>query len=362
MAELLEYKCPNCGGALEFSSSEQKVICPFCDSTFEMEELLKYDEVLKNAVEDDMRWKKVPSDQYQNIESDGLCAYVCTSCGGEVVGDSVMAATSCPFCGNPVVVMDQFTGMLKPDLVIPFKLSKEDAKKALRTHYEGKKLLPDVFKDENHIDEIKGLYVPFWLFDADADANVKYRATRVRMWSDYRYNYTETSFFSVLRSGTLGFQGVPVDGSSKIGDDMMESVEPFDLSQAVDFQTAYLAGYLADKYDVSSEVSIERANERIRNSTEQTFATTVNGYTTVAKDSSTVKLSDTKVKYALLPVWFLNTKWNDNYYYFAMNGQTGKFVGNLPCDKKKYRRWLFLLTAGLGLALAAMIHLLWFFF
>lgn len=106
-------------------------------------------------------------------------------------------------------MMGQFTGALKPDYVIPFKLDKEAAKKALLKHYEGKRLLPKVFKDQNHIDEIKGVYVPFWLFDADADANVRYKATRVRTWSSGNYDYTETSFYSVVRAGNIGFERVP---------------------------------------------------------------------------------------------------------------------------------------------------------
>ena len=116
------------------------------------------------------------------------------------------------------------------------------------------------------------MYVPFWLFDADADAHVRYKATRVRAWSDSNYNYTETSYFSVIRSGNIGFKRVPVDGSTKMADDLMESIEPFDFSDAVDFQTAYLAGYLADKYDVDAQQSIDRANQRIRQSTTDAFA------------------------------------------------------------------------------------------
>ena len=142
----------------------------------------------------------------------------------------------------------------------------------MKKHYSGKKLLPKVFKDENHIDEIRGVYVPFWLFDADADAHIRYKATRVRAWSDSDYNYTETSFFSVVRGGSIGFQRVPVDGSSKMPDVLMESIEPFYFEDAVDFHTAYLAGYLADKYDVDAEASVERANERIKNSTADAFA------------------------------------------------------------------------------------------
>ena len=111
-------------------------------------------------------------------------------------------------------------------------------------HLEGKKLLPKIFKDQNHIDEIRGIYVPFWLFDTEADANIRYRGTRTRFWSDSRYDYTETSFYLINRGGSIGFEKVPVDGDSKIPDDLMESIEPFEISEAVAFQPAYLAGVL----------------------------------------------------------------------------------------------------------------------
>ena len=77
----------------------------------------------------------------------------------------------------------QFAGQLKPDLIIPFQLTKEDAKNALKEHYKGKRLLPKIFKDENRINEIKGVYVPFWLYDTDSQASIRYKATRVRVWS-----------------------------------------------------------------------------------------------------------------------------------------------------------------------------------
>ncbi len=351
MAGLQEYKCPCCGGAIAFDSSLQKMKCPYCDTEFEMETLQGYDEQLNNEKEDDMTWDTNAGTEWLEGETDGMRVYVCKSCGGEIVGDENMAATSCPFCGNPVVVMGNFTGSLKPDLVIPFKLDKEAAKAALNKHVQGKKLVPKVFKDQKHINEIKGIYVPFWLFDAEADADLRFRGTRVRSWSDSRYNYTETSYYSIIRAGSLAFSGVPVDGSSKMPDDLMESIEPYDLSQAVDFQTAYLAGYLADKYDINAEQSVDRANERVKYSTEQVFANTVHGYTTVVPESSSVRLYNGKAKYALYPVWLLNTEWNGVTYTFAMNGQTGKFVGNLPVDKKEKGKW-FAIAAVIGAVVA----------
>ena len=359
MTTLQQYKCPCCDGAIEFDSALQKMKCPYCGNEFEMETLQSYDDALNKQQADNMNWDTSAGCEWQPGETDGLRVYACNSCGGEIVCDESTAATSCPFCGNPVVMMGQFSGDLKPDYVIPFKYDKKAAMEALKKHYGGKKLLPKVFAEENHIDEVKGVYVPVWLFDADADTNIRYKATKIRTWSDSSYYYTETSFYSVNRSGSIGFERVPVDGSTKMDDALMESIEPFDFNGAVDFQTAYLAGYLADKYDVDSEQSINRANERIKRSAENAFASTVQGYATVTPEYSSVSLQNGVAKYALYPVWLLNTTWNGNKYSFAMNGQTGKLVGDLPLDKAAYRKWLFGITAVAGAVAFAVSYLMW---
>ena len=359
MSQLNEYKCPCCGGAISFDSGIQKMKCPYCDTEFEMETLKSYDDDLNAEGEEKMEWDTPAGSQWQEGEADGMRVYICNSCGGEIMGDETLAATKCPYCDNPVVMKGQFTGELKPDFVIPFKMDKNQAKAALNLHLKGKRLLPKIFKDQNHIDEIKGVYVPFWLFDADADADARYRATRVSKWSDSNYIYTKTSFYSLYRAGTLGFDRIPVDGSTKMADDLMESIEPFDFSEAVDFQTAYLAGYLADKYDVDAENSISRANDRVRKTTEQTFRDTARGYATVVPESVKVRLSNGSAKYALYPVWLLNTTWQGKTYTFAMNGQTGKFVGDLPLDKAAYKRWLFGLTGGIAAACLLLSWIMW---
>lgn len=359
VSELQEYKCPCCGGAVAFDSSIQKMKCPYCDTEFEMETLAALDDVLNNETSDDMKWESNAGGEWQDGETEGLRVYVCKSCGGEIVADETTGASSCPFCGNPIVMTGQFAGNLKPDYVIPFKLDKKAAVSALKKHYGGKRLLPKVFSDQNHIDEVKGVYVPFWLFDADADAQVRYKASKVRTWSDSRYNYTETSYFMVHRAGTIGFDRVPVDGSTKMEDKLMESIEPYRFDDAVDFQTAYLAGYLADKYDVDAEESIERANERIRRSTEKAFADTVVGYADVIPENTNIQLHKGSVKYALYPVWILNTSWNGEKYTFAMNGQTGKLVGDLPLDKGAAKRWQFMISAAVTAGAFVLSWLLW---
>ena len=283
--------------------------------------------------------------------------YVCRSCGGEVLCDESTAATHCPYCDSPVVMKERLANTLRPDLVIPFKLDKAAAKEALQKHISGKVLLPKCFKSENRIDRIQGMYVPFWLYDADTDGDVTFRATRVRRWSDSNYNYTETKYYDVRRAGTMQFEAVPVDASTKMANELMESIEPYDLSQAVDFQSAYLAGYIADKYDVESDVTQSRAEERIRTSTADTLRSTVTGYDTVSLTASDIQFQDMRVRYALLPVWILSTKYQGKDYTFAMNGQTGKMVGDLPMDKTAYWLWFAGISA-IGTALAYLLGML----
>ncbi|MBQ9413761.1 MAG: hypothetical protein IJU16_01395 [Clostridia bacterium] len=351
MAQTMQYKCPCCDGKIEFDSGIQQMKCPYCDTTFDVETLKSRDAALnEQAPEEELKLDAAVGGEWGADEAEQMVTFTCQSCGGELITDNTTAATSCPFCGNPVMLMSRMSGTLRPDYVIPFKLDKAAAKAGLMKHLEGKRLLPKVFKDQNHLDEIKGVYVPFWLFDADADADMRYRATQVRTWSDSKYIYTERKVYIATRVGKIGYQHVPVDGSEKMADDLMESIEPFDFSQAVDFQTAYLSGFLADRYDVTAEASVDRANARMRRSVEQSFAETVQGYSSVETESANVHLKNAQAKYALYPVWLLNTTWNGKQYTFAMNGQTGKFVGDLPMDKAAYWRWFGIIAGAVTAA------------
>ncbi len=362
MAGLQEYKCPCCGGAIAFDSSLQKMKCPFCDTEFEMQTLLDYDKELSADNQDDMNWNSDSVESWMAGEDENMRVYVCKSCGGTIVGDENMAASSCPFCDNPIVVMGQVAGELKPDYIIPFKLDKEAAKAKLKEHFKGKKLLPKVFSSQNHLDEIKGIYVPYWLFDSKAVAKTRYRGTKTTHWTDKENSYTKVSYYAIMRAGDLEFKHVPVDGSTKMDDALMESLEPYDFKDAVPFQTAYFAGYLADRYDVDAQASIDRANQRVRNQTEVAFRNTVTGYDSVTYEGGNIKLAEGSTHYAMYPVWLLNTTWKGEKYVFAMNGQTGKFVGNLPADKSLVTKYFWLTTLIATAAIFAVLALFWLIF
>lgn len=354
MSTLLDYKCPACGGRLEFDAGSGKLKCPFCDSVYELSAFENREkEALSGAGSTvDIPWDTSGIESFGEEESALLSAYVCQSCGGEIITDKTTGATACPFCDSPVVVPKAFEGDLRPDIVIPFRLDKQAAKEAFSKHLQGKKLLPRVFKTQNHLDEIKGVYVPFWLFDCDVEADITYRATKEKKWKEGDFDCVDTSYFDLQRQGCVSFANVPVNGSTKVSGEMMESLEPYDMSQESPFRSAYLAGYMADRYDISLESSLPRASARVKRSTEDIFASSLTDY--AAKEATNTKLDVTnaRARYALLPVWLLNTTWRGNRYTFAMNGQTGKFVGDLPEDKAIAAKWFW----GLGLGLAAVFY------
>lgn len=348
------YKCPCCGAPLVFSADTQGLSCESCGAELEIEALKQLDEAERGG----MNSSRYDWDKYEPRDFGGdsvdISSYSCPSCGAEVTGDESMGSTVCPYCGNSTIVKEQFAGGLKPDYIIPFSIDKKKAMAAFEAACQKAPFLPNEFKDKKKIQQMTGVYVPFWMFDCDCDAEIWYNAHRVHIWEDSRYRYTKTDFYKVVRAGSLGFANIPVDGSIKADDAYMEAVEPFDYSAAVDFDTAYLSGYLADRYDVTAEESIDRANERVKNSTERAFGDTVNGYASVVTERSNVSFSNGKIRYALLPVWMLNIKYKGENYKYAINGQTGKAAGIYPVDKGKQWRFFGIAYAvGLGICFAA---------
>ena len=344
--------CPSCGAALRFDGTEQKLTCASCGTEFAPEAMREADEAIRQAKrESESNWKVEGNRAWSEAEREHLNGYSCPSCGATIVADDTTAATECVYCGNPSILPAQLTGDFRPDAILPFVRTKEDAKAAYRQLISGKRLLPKLFSREGRVEKITGVYVPFWMFDCEADADIAYRATRSHAHNEGDYIVTEIDHFLVRRGGDVQFAGVPVDGSTKFDDNLMDSIEPFDHAREVAFSAAYLPGYQAERYDVTAEGAKPRADERIRRSVIDSLTETVSGYTSVSMESASVRIGDGSVRNVLMPVWMLNTKWKGETYTFAMNGQTGRIVGNLPVDGGLALKW------GLGIfggALAAL--------
>lgn len=343
---VLEYKCPCCGAGLVFSEESQKMKCDYCDNTFDLDAVKVYNETLTAETTEQFQWDEQSSAQWSEEEQETLTRFVCPACGGEILTDANTAATFCPYCENPAILQSRLSGSIRPEAVIPFKTSKEDAQAAFLRLCKGKLLLPKLFTTQQRIEKITGMYVPFWLYDCNGSYQGTYKATRLHRWSDARYIYTRTEHFLLTRGAVADFKRIPVDASSKMEDSIMEAVEPFDYADMVDFKTAYLSGYLADKYDVEAADGQPRVQQRVEETINAMLQPTLAGYATAVPTSKQVNVERGKAKYVLLPVWMLNTRYKDHIYTFAMNGQTGKMVGNFPICPKKSAAWFAAVCAG----------------
>ena len=228
--QLTNYQCPACTGPLHFDGASGKLVCDFCGSSYDTAEIEAMYAQKEAAAETAAQNKEAPPPDsvWSENEAAGLRSYSCLSCGAELICDETTAATSCPYCGNPTVIAGQFSGMQRPELVLPFVLDKNAAKAALKKYYRGKRFLPNAFSSQNHIEEIKGVYVPFWLFDANASGSGQYEATTSSSHRNGDYVITTTRHYDVRRAGTTQFMGVPVDGSTKMPNGHMDAIEPYD--------------------------------------------------------------------------------------------------------------------------------------
>lgn len=359
MPAVLEYKCPCCGAGLVFGDHVQKMTCQYCENEFTLDAVKAYNDSLNQENVQDFQWEKEEKQAWSEEEQSAMRSFVCPSCGGELVTDDNTAATFCPYCENPAILPGRLSGGLKPEAVIPFQTSKEDAKAAFLKLCKGKPLLPKFFTQEQRLEKITGLYVPFWLYECTGQMDGSYQATRVQFWSDAKFNYTRTEHFLLNRSAAAEFERIPMDGSSKLDNALMESIEPYDYSQMVDFHTAYLSGFFADKYDVEAQLGQERIRQRVSQTMEDMVQSTLTGYATVIPSSKQLSVHHGKAKYALLPVWMLNTRYKDKIYTFIMNGQTGKMTGTFPICPKRTAAWF----AGICACVTALVSLVqWIFF
>ncbi len=356
--EAVNYKCPSCAAPLVFSNEKQDWKCGSCGSEFSLDTLKNiYDnDILKNG-DKPLEWKNYDfssgSGDWTEQEKEALMQCRCESCGAEIITDKTTAATRCAYCGNTVIIPAQLSGAFRPDYIIPFQIGKERAVEEYKKFCSGKRLLPKSFLKDNHIEEISGIYVPFWLYDCAVSGGVVFDGKRVMTHNDGQYITTHTDHFRISRAGSMRFDRVPVDGSKKLADEYMEAVEPFNYGALKPFSPSYLSGFLSDKYDVTAKDGAPRVDERVKSSFEEALRGTVEGYSALTVAGRSIAADDTDIKYALMPVWLLNTRYKEQVYTFAMNGQTGKLIGKLPVDKGLF--WKYLVGMGMGISAAAFV-------
>lgn len=324
--QALENKCPSCTASISFNPTLGKWKCSYCGGEFTLEEMQKH----SNNASTKEKNNKTKLDDYNDYIS-----YRCESCGAEIIADEETSATFCVYCGNTAILKSKLSGKFNPNYIIPFKTEKQEAIDAFKNLSKGRPLMPKGFNNTKNIEKIRGVYIPFWLYDIKVDGSISMKGNIIETWRIGDTHYTKTSIYDVTRGGDMTFSLLPVDGSTKFDNDVMNSIEPFNYKELIQYNHAYLSGFYAEKYDTEGEEIFNEASKRAINTAIETLKNQATGYTSKTITSENLKSSQLKREYALLPVWMVNVKYNGELYIFAMNGQTGKFIGNIPLDKGK---------------------------
>lgn len=352
--QTIVYRCPNCAAALEYDNALGKFKCFYCDSMFTDSEVRG---IFKDNEATDLSENERELDEEERLmeEFTGQSAlYSCPNCGAGVICDSLTASTRCHFCHTPVILTGRLSGEYKPTLIIPFSTTRDTAERKFDDYLKGKFLLPRGFKNEFKVNSISALYVPYWLKSGLTDAYLGATGKIVRTWTTGDRRYTHTKLYNVERDVEFAFIRVPCDGSKRIDDSLMESIEPFDYKGLKPFSMSYLSGCAAEKYDVDQQQAAPRIDQRVYQAAEAELRRLTSVYTSLESVRLQVTYRQQQMIYALLPVWFFNYRYRDKDYSFAMNGQTGTMFGELPVSKLKS----FLLGAGIFIATALVVMLI----
>ena len=310
------YRCPGCNATLEFLPGEGKMHCSYCGKSYTTKEI----EALEKGtgeVKESKPVKMKPGTMQVQIAR-------CSSCGAELAVNDVEVSSFCAYCGQATVVLDRVDEYLKPDYIIPFKVTKEEAEETIRSRIASGFYVPDEIKNFE-VEKLRGIYVPFWLYD------ILYGDEQFWRYTVKRGKYTSTRYSH--RVADCHYFKLTADASKKLNDASSQRLEPYDMEELEYFQPMYLSGFYADRYDMKKEetegVAVARAKEMFNESMKET----VRRSATMVSSSPVYEV--TGAEYGLLPAWFLTFRQGDVPYTILVNGQTKKMVGAVPCVKWK---------------------------
>lgn len=323
------FKCKNCGGNSVYNPATGSMYCPHCES----------------------------EESQEKIAGVGLTQ--CGNCGAPLEPGEHTSAMKCPNCGSYHVFEERISGEYTPHLVLPFKITKEQAVAAIQAEFKKRFFTPKEYMSYASISKMEGIYVPFYMYDFHSDITYRAIGTKIRTWTSGDYKYTETSYFQVARDMDAEFNKVPVDGSVSMDNSVMDLMEPYDYRALINFEDKYMSGFLAEKYSDDPEILCNRALQKARTDSKSLLRETLNGYATLTQASENIDLQKRAEHYVLLPVWVYEFEYRGKKYTYHVNGQTGKVIGHTPVAYPKlfaYTVAVFLgcLAIGAGAFFASM--------
>ena len=343
---LEKHPCPACGAQAEWNPGKQKLVCPFCgtESPYKVTAAGEIEELdlvraLREMPEDQRGWQT----ERRTVQ--------CRSCKAVTVFDPQHVGKRCDFCGSPEIVdYEEIKSPIRPQSLLPFKVAEPLVREQIRTWYKSKWLAPGKLKSHALVDTVKGIYIPYWTFDAqvvcpwEADAGHYYYTTET--YRDSKGN-TQTRQVQHTRwepaSGLVEhfFDDEPIPGTQGVSLGLLKQVEPFPTNELVAYDTSFLSGFLVEHYQVVLIDAAKASEDSMREKLEQMCASQVPGDTYRNLVIHPTYSAQT-FKHILVPLWLLTYTYGAKIFHVLVNGSTGRMAGEYP---KSFWKVFFLVVA-----------------
>ncbi|HWV99381.1 MAG TPA: zinc ribbon domain-containing protein [Candidatus Acidoferrum sp.] len=355
-----KFSCPSCGGESQWNPAKQALVCPFCGTVSPAQaELSTTGEQV--IVEHDLvaSLRGIPDSQ-RGWQAEKL-SVKCQSCQAISVFDAGRVGQRCDFCGSTALApYEETKDAFRPESLLPMKLSENQARDIIRRWYGTRWFAPNLLKRTALTDTVKGLYIPYWTFDAQvhadwtAESGYYYYETETYQDANGR---TQTRQVQKIRwepsSGSLDhfFDDELVPASRGVQPAMLRRVEPYPTKELVPYKPGFLSGWVVERYQIDLVAAAKEAREEMDAEMERLCATRVPGDTHRNLQLET-DYSGQTFKHILTPLWLLTYNYGTHHFQVVINGYTGAIAGKYP------KSWIKITFAVLAVLAAVAVFLL----
>lgn len=336
--------CKNCGGPLIFEPSNGRMLCKTCGSTFGVNDIEITDRELLEEIEALSAKEVFGTDDVKYYDCN---VYTCNACGGDVIINNTEASTYCMYCGNPTIVFSRVSKQRRPEFILPFSVTKEQAIKNIKATVDRGFFIPKEIKNFDP-ELVRGIYIPYWIIKAD-HYNAAFIKGEIVTGSGKNKHY-KTQYYG--RAGEFHIQNMTLDASDSLNDNSSMKLEPFDLTALKDFDENYLTGFYSDIADVTGPKVAAAANVRADQMFREEAMSDVRVKNMKVMNSEPYTVVDEDMVYAMMPCWFVTIKYKDEPLTILVNGDSGKVVCALPFNKPLFIALVVITALVIGVACA----------
>lgn len=337
MSEIIarpKFACPSCGAEAQWNAGKQALVCPFCGTVSPA----KID--AGGAIEEHdlvTALRSIPDDR-RGWQAEKV-SVKCQSCQAITVFDAGRVGQQCDFCGSSALIpFDQIKAPIRPESLLPFKISESAVRDQIRDWYRSRWFAPDLLKSAAHTDTVKGFYLPYWTFDAQAAAD----------WTaESGTHYYETEWFTDSEGRQQSRQVQRTRWEPSAGhvdhffDDelvpasvgahaaLLRKIEPFPTKELAPYDPGYLAGWVVEQYQIDLVAAANLAREEMERELTKMCGREVPGDTYRGLQVNADYSAQT-FKHILVPVWLLAYNYGVRNFQVVTNGVTGAIGGDYP--------------------------------